>query len=111
MSAFGTHDLAEALPAASTVDTTADTPQQKNPQEVGWVEKQAYDYDTYNKSTKELFDANAGGGGVENGDWASNAVKYEWKDEFGDVGERYPELEKILFGGEHHTRSGIDFSQ
>lgn len=111
MSTSGTNALAKASPAARAADTTIDTTQLKKPQEAGWAERQAYDYETYNKSTKELSDADAAAGDAANGAWASDAVKYEWKDEFGDVGERLPELEEILFGGEHRSRSGIDFSQ
>jgi ATP-dependent RNA helicase DDX3X len=41
-----------------------------------------------------------------NGDWHGTATKYEWKDEYGEVGPRIPELEKQLFGGEFQMRRG-----
>ena len=110
--------------APETTATTSSTPFDgaatgKTPQEHGWTTKIKYDYDTYNKSTKELSDAQgaiSGGdevddavGGVKPGDWASNAATYEWEDEFGDVGPRFPELEKQLFGSDNHVRRGINF--
>jgi hypothetical protein len=38
--------------------------------------------------------------------WLSDAAVYAWDDEFGDVGEPNPELEKMLFTGEHLQRAG-----
>jgi ATP-dependent RNA helicase DDX3X len=107
--------MAESLPTAETateapVSVAAAIPK-KNPQEAGWVEKQAYDYETYNKSSKELFDEGLAPGGLGAQDWASNAAKYEWDEEYGDVGPAFPELELQLFGGEHRMRTGIEFSK
>lgn len=115
-------DMAEALPTTEDV-VAEDAPQgptyryvaanteKKNPQEIGWVPKQGYDYDTYNKSSKELYDEGLAPGGLGAQDWASNAAKYEWNDEYGDVGPRFPELEAQLFGSEHRMRTGIEFSK
>lgn len=38
--------------------------------------------------------------------WSHDAAKYEWKEEYGDVGPRDERLEKDLFHGEHITRAG-----
>jgi ATP-dependent RNA helicase DDX3X len=38
--------------------------------------------------------------------WLSDAAIYEWDDEFGDVGEPNPELEKMLFQDEYLQRAG-----
>jgi len=38
--------------------------------------------------------------------WLSDAAVYAWDDEFGDVGEPNPDLEKMLFSGEHLQRAG-----
>lgn len=125
---WDTKDMAEALltaepvaapvtapvsaPAAEPVaEATVAAVAKKNPQEVGWVEKQAYDYETYNKSSKELFDEGLAPGGLGAQDWASNAAKYEWDEDYGDVGPAFPDLEKQLFGGEHRMRTGIEFSK
>ena len=31
-------------------------------------------------------------------EWAINAARYEWNDEYGDLGPKIPELEAMLFG-------------
>jgi ATP-dependent RNA helicase DDX3X len=113
---WDTKDMAEALPTAkpsSEILVTQNTVAalKKNPQEAGWVEKQPYDYDTYNKSSKELLDEGVAPGGLGAQDWASNAAKYEWDEEYGDVGPAFPELEAQLFGGEFRMRTGIEFSK
>ncbi|KZM19896.1 RNA helicase [Ascochyta rabiei] len=38
--------------------------------------------------------------------WLSDAAIYQWDDEFGDVGEPNPELEKMLFQDENVQRAG-----
>lgn len=38
--------------------------------------------------------------------WLSDAAIYQWDDEFGDVGEPHPELEKMLFNDENIQRAG-----
>lgn len=43
--------------------------------------------------------------------WASNAKKYEWSDEFGDVGPVFRDLELQLFHSEHINRTGIAFDK
>lgn len=116
MSGWDTSQMAAALPADDV---------QKNEQarieaapavtedlvhKHGWTAKTAYDYEQYTKTNKELID-DAAAGGVAMGEWASNAGRYEWKDDYGDVGPRFEELEKMLFGSEFHVRSGINFER
>lgn len=131
MSAFGTQDMAAALPT-----TNATGP---NPQEHGWTKPTPIDYATYNKSSKELMDerianesaaaasagidSQAGNGqapvdnstfgqdGVSTGEWAGNAPVYEYQDEYGDVGPRFAALENELFGGDFRLRTGINFDK
>ena len=45
--------------------------------------------------------------------WGCTARTYDWKDEYGEVGPKYPELELELFGdpSTRHDRKGVDFSQ
>lgn len=43
--------------------------------------------------------------------WASNAKKYEWSDEYGDVGPIFRDLELQLFHSEHINRTGIAFDK
>lgn len=114
--------LPDSTPAVAEAPP-ADAP--KNPQAYGWVAKTSYDYDTYNKSSKELAEAQTsaeapavGGfgnsddavGGIAPGDWANNAAVYQWNEEYGDIGPEFPELERQLFGLENHVRTGINFA-
>lgn len=72
--------------------------------DAGWVEPVKYDYDTYNadgKEARDTLDPDA-----ELPTWAANATKYEWKDEYGDVGPVSPELEAVLFGRETRVTEG-----
>ena len=75
----------------------------------GWVEREKYDYETYNAGTREEREA------VERlhevPAWASNAAKYEWKDEYGDVGPEHPQLEAMLFRAEHRMQTGVEFNK
>jgi hypothetical protein len=43
---------------------------------------------------------------TQNVNWLGNARKYEWKDEYGEVGERIPELEEDLFNSMAMVREG-----
>jgi ATP-dependent RNA helicase DDX3X len=116
--------MAAASPAAPAV-TMGETPATETESSVTahWkVQKTAYDYNTYNKSTKELAEAQASAGavgdevidavgGIRPGDWSSNAAIYQWNDEFGDVGPSFPDLEKQLFGSENHVTRGLQYEK
>ncbi|KJZ79385.1 hypothetical protein HIM_01536 [Hirsutella minnesotensis 3608] len=45
--------------------------------------------------------------------WDGNAPVYQWNDEFGDVGPRFPDVEQELFGdpARRNERAGLDFSK
>ncbi|RDA82499.1 hypothetical protein CP532_6857 [Ophiocordyceps camponoti-leonardi (nom. inval.)] len=66
----------------------------------GWVTNQAIDYTS---------PANPG----EEATWDGNARVYEWNDEYGDIGPKFPELELELFGDPttRHERIGLDFQK
>ncbi|RCI16613.1 hypothetical protein L249_2903 [Ophiocordyceps polyrhachis-furcata BCC 54312] len=66
----------------------------------GWVTNQAIDYTSA---------ANPG----EEATWDGNARIYEWNDEYGDIGPKFPELELELFGdpAARHERIGLDFQK
>lgn len=91
--------------------------------EHGWAEPTGYDYSRYQQQRQG---ARPGGDKAVEGDiqvgesasgipvspsWESGAVRYEWSDEFGEVGPAVPELEKILFGDEDHVRAGPNFDE
>jgi ATP-dependent RNA helicase DDX3X len=71
-----------------------------------WAEPQVYDYDTYNATGKAT-------GAVEivKRDWSHNAEKYEWKEEYGDVGPPSEALEVQLFRSELINRQGLKFDK
>ena len=74
--------------------------------EHGWVTPADYDYKLYadNKQSsirqqpEATADEEAGPTTDQVPVWASDAARYEWKEEFGDVGPTIPRLEKQLFG-------------
>ena len=84
----------------------------------GWVVPENYDYKTYNATAEDrIAAAKAAEGGefaentpaFQDPAWASNAAKYEWNDEYGDVGPRFPDLEAQLFKSELTNRVGLQF--
>ncbi|KAI9841281.1 MAG: hypothetical protein M1837_000817 [Sclerophora amabilis] len=79
------------------------------PSEHGWAPKTEYDYKIYNASSREEKEAIEAGTNAST--WASNAEKYEWQDEFGEVGPAVPTLEKKLFGNDDLVRSGDEFQK
>ena len=42
--------------------------------------------------------------------WASGAAKYEWQEDYGDIGPPHPELEKQLFKDQFINRIGPQFN-
>jgi ATP-dependent RNA helicase DDX3X len=96
--------------------------------EKGWAIPQEYDYKTYNSTEKEkpkpaepveIAEGEENAKGAEGTkeaviaepEWASGAAKYEWSDEYGDIGPPNPELEKMLFHNELFNRAGLKFDQ
>jgi ATP-dependent RNA helicase DDX3X len=128
MSSWETADMAAALPTARPIisDAIEDAETANKVTAHGWVQKTAYDYDTYNKGTRELAEAveaqastaavgneevTDAVGGIRPGDWSSNAAVYQWSDEFGEVGPAFPDLEKQLFGCENHVKTGLRYEK
>ena len=72
----------------------------------GWVEPQGFDYETYNASGRATADNEA-----LQTEWGHNAAKYEWKEEYGEVGPAVPELEQQLFRSEFLNRRGVKFEK
>ncbi|KAM0260632.1 hypothetical protein ACHAQJ_002695 [Trichoderma viride] len=85
-----------AIPEDGSVAETGD-----QPAPAGWVERTAFDYTA-------MAEAEAAA------TWDGNAKVYQWKDEYGDVGPAFEELEVELFGdpsSRHDRHSGLDFSK
>ena len=74
----------------------------------GWVVKKAYDYESYLVTDEDGVGANSkvNRDGIVDGQWASAAAKYEWDEDYGDVGPENPELEAQLFDDDTLSRVG-----
>ena len=93
-------DESTAAPAVSFLNEEA----ARAARDHGWTAPQQYDYASYNATGDDLRAAQA-----DLPAWAHNAEKYEWKEEYGDVGPRNEALEKQLFRNELLNRAGIKF--
>jgi ATP-dependent RNA helicase DDX3X len=80
-------------------ESVAETGDQTAP--LGWVERTAFDYTA-------MADPEAAA------TWDGNAKVYQWKDEYGDVGPAFEELEVELFGNpstRHDRHTGLNFAK
>ncbi|KAL4918629.1 P-loop containing nucleoside triphosphate hydrolase protein [Aspergillus aurantiobrunneus] len=78
--------------------------------EKGWVAPEGYNYEKYVTAPLEKpadFGEDLAGQEEPVPEWAANAAKYEWKDEYGDVGPVNPHLEEQLFRSEFINRAGL----
>jgi len=66
----------------------------------GWVEQQNFDYEATVPPQEEAAQG-----------WMSRARKYEWKDEYGNVGPEDPDLEQELFRSELKLKKGVEFDK
>lgn len=104
--------MASALPEATkptTNGTTKLTGEQLR--EAGWSEPQAFDYANADAKPSDAAPLAPAEGTEEVPGWAHNAAKYEWSEEYGDVGPEIPELEAQLFQSEFLNRRGVKFDK
>lgn len=105
---FNTGEMKDALADVTNQDAEAKkTEASALAREKGWVAPQGYNYDAYNASTTEEREAV----GAASLLWASSAEKYEWSEEYGDIGPPHPDLEKVLFKNDYLNRAGVKFDQ
>lgn len=84
----------------------------KRVREAQWTEPQKFDYDAYNAGPKDQRSSkSAADPDADVPTWAANAAKYEWSDEYGDVGPAHPALEEMLFGGDEKMQKGEEFKK
>ncbi|QDS68158.1 hypothetical protein FKW77_010359 [Venturia effusa] len=115
---FDTGELEAALSVASKIKPEQNyvgAPKDKEEAETqarehGYSAPVPYDYSAYGAQAT----TNGGEGGdmlapntVGSGITTAKAVRYEWKDEYGDVGPKIPELEDKLFDSEFRMEAGI----
>ena len=113
MSAFDTSGMASALPEASNPNANGAAVKLSGDElrEKGWAQPQAFDYSADAPQPGEEALTKPDGEVQEVSGWAHDAAKYEWSEEYGDVGPRIPELEKQLFQSEFINRRGIKFDK
>ncbi|KAF9889873.1 hypothetical protein FE257_006963 [Aspergillus nanangensis] len=111
MDSFDVSEMDNALKEVTTHVNNKNAEAATAAREKGWGEPAEYDYTVYN----------AGPLGPQPGEestttahptddlpeWAASAAKYEWNDEYGDVGPENADLEKMLFRNEHINRTGL----
>ena len=91
--------LQDVTNGISKVDMNGD--EERTPRNKGWSEPQAYDYAAYKEG---------GESAIPNQIWGHDAAKYEWKEEFGDVGPAVEELEDQLYRNDHRPKQGTEMS-
>ena len=69
----------------------------------GWTEPEKFDYAKLEGTKKEDDHDDAAP------EWAASATKYEWKEEYGDLGPEHALLERQLFQDAHQMRQGTKF--
>ncbi len=108
--AFNTAEMSNALADMTGAHENKNNAVVANGEEArkhGWAEPVKYNYQAYNASSREEREAVEAEHDLS--DWAANAAKYEWSDEYGDVGPAHPELERLLFHDGTGTHTGILF--
>lgn len=113
---FDTSDVAAALPdvtngaAPQAVNRMMNEEGLKHARGLGWVAPQSYDYTAKAPAAKITTTSEENEDNVEElpkaSTWAHDANKYEWKEEYGEVGPRSESLEKELFRGDLINRAG-----
>ena len=116
-----TGEVTDAMASVKLLDLEA----AQRARDAGWVERETYNYAAYNAAPNAAPNVASSStlntGGAEGGaateqtqnvpSWASNAARYEWSDEYGDVGPPHPDLEKLLFKNELLNRTGLKFNK
>lgn len=77
----------------------------------GWAEPSSYNYEEYGKQEYGKPEQDATVVDSTMPVWGHNAQKYEWKEEYGDVGPRNEELEEMLYRSEFIPRQGLKFDE
>ncbi|RAQ52197.1 DEAD/DEAH box RNA helicase [Aspergillus flavus] len=113
MDTFNVSSMGTALDDVTQAQNAKKAEAASTAREKGWAEPEGYDYSKYNAAPLGPPLATPGEGNEpeqpqqELPEWAANAAKYEWKDEYGDVGPANPQLEEMLFRSELINRTGL----
>ena len=107
MSASALADVTNVMAKANVRDNDA----AQRSRDAGWAEPEKYDYGVYNATAGTREERVAAEEAQHLPGWAANAQKYEWSDEYGDVGPRHEALEDMLFNNENINRIGLAFDK
>ncbi|EAW09311.1 DEAD/DEAH box helicase [Aspergillus clavatus NRRL 1] len=107
MDNFDVTDMSNALEEVTADQTNKNAEAVNLAREKGWAPPEQYNYAKYNTGPSEKPEEFADPEQSGLPEWAANAAKYEWSDEFGDVGPANPELEEMLFRNEFINRTGL----
>ncbi|PWY92862.1 DEAD/DEAH box RNA helicase [Aspergillus heteromorphus CBS 117.55] len=105
MDGIDVSDMSQALMESAGNETTKSTEAANVAREKGWVAPEGYDYNKYTSVAPPVQPEGEGDDALP--EWAGKAAKYEWKDEFGDVGPQNTELEEMLFRNDYINRTGL----
>jgi ATP-dependent RNA helicase DDX3X len=103
---FATEDMQGALDDISNGVLPENTETVATPREKGWAEPSSYEYEKYGDVAHETTAVDS-----TMPMWGHNAQKYEWQEDYGEIGPRNEELEKMLYHSEFITRQGIKFEE
>ncbi|KAL2867035.1 DEAD/DEAH box helicase [Aspergillus lucknowensis] len=104
---FNSSTIRDALADVTNAENNKNTEASTIARAKGWVEPETYDYNKY--TTAPPLEKPTEESEIEEPvpEWAAKAAKYEWKDEYGDVGPENPKLEEMLFRNEYINRTGL----
>ncbi|KAF4286879.1 hypothetical protein KXX16_005967 [Aspergillus fumigatus] len=105
MESFYVTDISNALKEVTGEKINKNVEASNLAREKGWVLPEQYDYTKYNSGSAEKPEEVTEQSEIP--EWAAKAAKYEWNDEFGDVGPPNKELEDMLFRNEFINRAGL----
>lgn len=81
--------------------------------ETKWGPRHDFDYAKYNEEPRDKTAPTSDSiqPQEEVSTWGANAAKYEWDEDYGDVGPEHKELEEMLFGDEHKVVQGEEIAK
>lgn len=104
-----TDDMAAALPATNGTGPVKDKEAYDRARAQGWAAPEPTSYPADNVADSQPMDGEFVDNPMEQ--WMHSAEKYEWKEEYGDVGPEIPELEAQLFNKNHKPQKGNLFEK
>lgn len=99
--------VTESFEATEVKDDGADHAERVR--NANWTQREKFNYDAYNADTREKREAVEAEQDLPA--WAHGAARYEWSEEYGDIGPEFPELEKLLFRDDTKTSKGDQYDK